>query len=75
MNGVFLSRADASKPERVKAFAGDLVRSLFSVDPVWQHHRAYLRRIVASLPAPPGAIPIAAYIEHARTLTVLINVR
>jgi hypothetical protein len=28
-----------------------------------------LRRIVASLPAPASAIPIAAYIEHARTLS------
>jgi hypothetical protein len=69
MNGVFLRAADASKPERVKAFAGRLVRSFFLSDPVWEHHRAYLSRIVASLPSAPGAIPIAPYIEHARTVS------
>jgi hypothetical protein len=69
MNGVFFRAADASKPKRVKAFAKDLVRSFFLSDPVWEHHRAYLGRIVACLPVPPGAIPIAAYIEHARTLS------
>jgi hypothetical protein len=67
MNGVSLRGADTADRQRVKVFTEDLVRSTSSIDQVWEHHRTHLTRVVVSLRAPPGAIPLAVYIEHARS--------
>jgi hypothetical protein len=38
------------------------------IERLWKYHRAHLRRVVREIPEAEHAIPIEAYLDHARAL-------
>jgi hypothetical protein len=68
MNNFSLPANEAHRPRARATFARKLVGMGHGIERLGKYHLAHVRRVVSGIAGAEYAIPIAAYLEHARSL-------
>jgi len=69
MNGVGLPVAVAKKPREVEKFVKGLFGFMGGAERLWSYRGTRVRRVLGSLPEPADAVPVPAYLAHAKAVS------